>query len=60
VFVCVCARLVYVVTVDGGVTVIDELGQIRWQYQTGSPLFQSTINHKVRQGLPLASPYQMV
>ena len=43
--VCVCScRLLYVVTVDGSVTVISEYGQVRWEYQTGMPLFHSSLN----------------
>ncbi len=44
---CMCVyRLVYVVTVDGKVTVISEHGQIQWEYHTGAPLFHSTLNQK--------------
>lgn len=49
--VAVSRRLVYVSTVDGALTVIDEQGLTRWQYLTGGPLFFSSLGHdKVRLG----------
>ena len=44
VLVCIC-RQVYVSTIDGGLTALDEQGHTVWSYKATNPLFFSSLSH---------------